>query len=92
MEQFCIDVNIKCPNFLKIPHIGIPIRVRRGDRHESPHPHMGFFQGRLRRREGILRGKADLGRLPAHVVIQRDDVIGIGETRLEIQRILRESE
>ena len=26
------------------------------------------------------------------VVIQRDDIIGIGETRLEVQRILRESE
>lgn len=26
------------------------------------------------------------------VVIQRDDIIGVGETRLEVQRILRESE
>ena len=31
-------------------------------------------------------------RIDRPVVIQRDDVIGIGETRLEIQRILRESE
>ena len=31
-------------------------------------------------------------RIDRPVVIQRDDIIGIGETRLEIQRILRESE
>lgn len=31
-------------------------------------------------------------RLEGPVVIQRDDIIGVGETRFEIQRILRESE
>ena len=31
-------------------------------------------------------------RIDRPVVIQRDDIIGIGETRLEVQRILRESE
>ena len=31
-------------------------------------------------------------RIDRPVVIQRDDIIGAGETRLEIQRILRESE
>lgn len=31
-------------------------------------------------------------RLDRPVVIQRDDIIGVGETRLEVQRILRESE
>lgn len=31
-------------------------------------------------------------RVDQAVVIQRDDIIGIGETRLEVQRILRESE
>lgn len=31
-------------------------------------------------------------RIGQPVVIQRDDIIGIGETRLEIQRILRESD
>lgn len=31
-------------------------------------------------------------RINQPVVIQRDDIIGVGETRLEIQRILRESE
>lgn len=31
-------------------------------------------------------------RIDHPVVIQRDDIIGVGETRLEIQRILRESE
>ena len=31
-------------------------------------------------------------RIDSPVVIQRDDIIGAGETRLEIQRILRESE
>lgn len=31
-------------------------------------------------------------RIDRPIVIQRDDIIGIGETRLEIQRILRESE
>lgn len=31
-------------------------------------------------------------RIERPVVIQRDDIIGIGETRLEIQRILRESD
>lgn len=31
-------------------------------------------------------------RIDRPVVIQRDDIIGIGETRLEIQKILRESE
>ena len=36
----------------------------------------------------FLNGK----RIDRPIVIQRDDVIGVGETRLEIQRILRESE
>lgn len=36
----------------------------------------------------FLNGK----RIERPIVIQRDDVIGVGETRLEIQRILRESE
>ena len=31
-------------------------------------------------------------RIDRPVVLQRDDIIGIGETRLEIQRVLRESE
>ena len=31
-------------------------------------------------------------RIDGPVVIQRDDIIGIGETRLEVQRILRESD
>ena len=31
-------------------------------------------------------------RIDRPIVIQRDDIIGVGETRLEIQRILRESE
>ena len=31
-------------------------------------------------------------RIDRPMVIQRDDIIGIGETRLEVQRILRESE
>lgn len=31
-------------------------------------------------------------RIDRPIVIQKDDVIGVGETRLEIQRILRESE
>lgn len=31
-------------------------------------------------------------RISSPVIIQRDDIIGVGETRLEIQRILRESE
>lgn len=31
-------------------------------------------------------------RIDRPVVIQRDDIIGVGETRLEVQRILRESE
>ena len=31
-------------------------------------------------------------RLDGPVVIQRDDIIGVGETRFEVQRILRESE
>lgn len=31
-------------------------------------------------------------RISGPVVIERDDIIGVGETRLEIQRILRESE
>lgn len=31
-------------------------------------------------------------RLEGPAVIQRDDIIGVGETRLEVQRILRESE
>lgn len=31
-------------------------------------------------------------RLDGPTVIQRDDIIGVGETRLEVQRILRESE
>lgn len=31
-------------------------------------------------------------RITSPVIIQRDDIIGVGETRLEIQRILRESE
>lgn len=31
-------------------------------------------------------------RIDRPVLIQRDDIIGIGETRLEVQRILRESE
>ena len=30
-------------------------------------------------------------RIDRPVVIQRDDIIGIGETRLEVQKILRES-
>ena len=30
-------------------------------------------------------------RIDKPVVIQRDDIIGIGETRLEVQKILRES-
>ena len=36
----------------------------------------------------FLNGK----RIDRPIVIQKDDVIGVGETRLEIQRILRESE
>lgn len=36
----------------------------------------------------FLNGK----RIKRPIVIQKDDVIGVGETRLEIQRILRESE
>ena len=36
----------------------------------------------------LLNGK----RIDRPIVIQKDDVIGVGETRLEIQRILRESE
>ena len=31
-------------------------------------------------------------RIDRPVVVQRDDIIGVGETRLEIQRILRESD
>ena len=31
-------------------------------------------------------------RIERPVVVQRDDIIGVGETRLEIQRILRESD
>ena len=31
-------------------------------------------------------------RLNGPVVLQRDDIIGLGETRLEVQRILRESQ
>ena len=31
-------------------------------------------------------------RVDGPMVIQRDDIIGVGETRLEVQRILRESE
>lgn len=31
-------------------------------------------------------------RIDRPVVVQKDDIIGVGETRLEIQRILRESE
>ena len=31
-------------------------------------------------------------RLDSPAVIQRDDIIGVGETRFEVQRILRESE
>ena len=31
-------------------------------------------------------------RVDRPIVIQKDDVIGVGETKLEVQRILRESE
>jgi hypothetical protein len=72
MKQFLVHVNIKCLNFLKIPEIGIPLRVCRGNRHQSPHPDMGPLQGGLRCGEDFLRCKAALGSLPADVHLQQD--------------------
>ena len=54
--------------------------IRRGDRL--------YLRDEGSRNGTYLNGE----RLDGPAVIQRDDIIGIGETRFEVQRILRESE
>ena len=72
MEQFLVDVNIKCPDFLKIANIGVPVAVCGGDRHQSPDPDMGHG---LSCSGGVLQlrgGKAALGLLAADVHLQKN--------------------
>ena len=87
MEQFLIDVNIKCPNLAEILHIGVPIRICGRNRHQSLHADMGSFLCCFRRGKHLC-GRETASEIADHLKDKRTVVLNLESTNKDVARRL----